>query len=36
MSDEPSYQKLRKPLLQLLEKITRYQHQIAFLIKAYC
>ena len=31
MSDEPSYQKSHKSLLQLLEKITRYQHHIAFL-----
>ena len=31
MPDEPSYQKLRKSLLQLLERITRYQNHIAFL-----
>ena len=34
MSDEPSYQKSHKSLLQLLEKITRYQHHIAF-VRAY-
>ena len=31
MLDEPSFQCLLKSLLQLLEKITRYQHHIAFL-----